>query len=94
MNPILGFLGGILVAVIGAGGVYLGVRHKASGSVKTSDAKDLWEESKAIRAEQRAEIERLELKNAAQDEEIGRLKVELAKVRGELAMVQAEMEKR
>lgn len=94
MNPVLGFLGGILIAGIGAGGVYLQVRHKASGNVKTSDAKDLWEESKAIRAEQRAEIERLERKIATQDEEIGRLKVELAKVRGELGMVQAEMEKR
>lgn len=91
MNPVLGFLGGILVALIGAAGVYLGVRHKASGDVKTSDAKDLWDESKAIRADQRAEIDRLERKNAAQDDEIRKLTVELATVKGKLMTVEMEL---
>jgi septal ring factor EnvC (AmiA/AmiB activator) len=47
---------GALALVIGAVLTYrLGKRAK-SGKVETSEAADLWEESRSIRAEQRAEI--------------------------------------
>lgn len=38
---------------------YLGIRRVNSGSIKTSEAQDLWKESQLIRKELRAEVSKL-----------------------------------
>lgn len=49
---------GIGLAVTGLVG-YLGIRRVNSGSIKTSEAEDLWKESQLIRKELRDEVTKL-----------------------------------
>jgi chromosome segregation ATPase len=48
-------LSAVIAAALGAVGTWAAVRRQRSGSVETSEAKDLWDESKAIREELRNE---------------------------------------
>jgi hypothetical protein len=60
---------GLATALAGALGTYIVARRRMSGSIKTSEATSLWEESQAMRKELRDELvaTRDELK-ACQDE--------------------------
>lgn len=49
----------VVVAVVGAMGAYLAAVRKLSGTVGTSTADDLWEESRAIRQDYQRRIEEL-----------------------------------
>lgn len=51
----LPIFGGIICAFIGALGTYMAVKRKNSGLIETSEAADLWSESKSIRQELRNE---------------------------------------
>jgi septal ring factor EnvC (AmiA/AmiB activator) len=89
---------GIIVAVVGAIGAglaglvtWLVARRKNSGSVATSDAGQLWEEGKSIRADMRAEIVGLRVELAAAREETRNLRVELAASRSETRALRAEL---
>ena len=44
---------------VGALGGWFGVRRTTSGTVRTSEAEDLWEEGRQIRIELRSEVDRL-----------------------------------
>jgi predicted metal-dependent hydrolase len=57
-------LAGVLGAALAAFGTWAAVRRQRSGRVDTSEAKDLWDESKAIREELRAESSSLRLRLA------------------------------
>jgi uncharacterized coiled-coil DUF342 family protein len=52
-------LSAVLAAALGAVGTWAAVRRQRSGSVETSEAADLWTESKAIREELRKEANAL-----------------------------------
>lgn len=69
----------IIMGVLGGGGMtalvgYLGMRYRASGSVRTTEAGDLWREAAAVRKQQSEDIGRLSAR-------IDRLQVELDKER-------------
>lgn len=49
-------LSAVIAAALGALGTWAAVRRQRSGSVETSEAQDLWTESKAIREELRNEL--------------------------------------
>jgi hypothetical protein len=60
-SPALWSAGGVVAAaVVAAGGTYLLNRRSTSGSVTTSNAADLWAESKSIREWAVAQVVRLE----------------------------------
>lgn len=56
MDPVLGVIAGASLAAIAT---YLAVARQFSGKVATSDASQLWEESRAIRAWSTEELGRL-----------------------------------
>ena len=60
------FFGVILAAGIGAIGAYLAAAHRMSGKIASTEAHDLWEESRSIREWATARVDKC-------DEEIVRL---------------------
>ena len=65
-----------MVAVLALGGpalVYLGVVRKTQGRIRASDASELWEEARAIRAECAERVKVLEARNLELQSEIYRL---------------------
>lgn len=72
VDPLFASLGAAALAALGA---YFIALRRASGTIQTSEASDLWEESKAIRQELRDRITELNL-------EIGRLQGRLEAVEG------------
>lgn len=60
LEIILPIIGGVLTAFIAAVGGFLVARRKSSGTIDTSEAKELWEESQAIRRELRERVAELE----------------------------------
>lgn len=89
-------------AIIVAGSAAIGVgltalvtwlvaRRQTSGSVATSDAGQLWEEGKSIRADMRAEIIGLRAELAASRAETAELRIELVAARGETRALRAEL---
>lgn len=91
--------GAIAVGVVAAVGGYLVSRRQTSGSVSTSNAADLWEESRAIRlelrdtlADERAERIRLEERLAAETAERRRLEEQNRELLRRVAALEARME--
>lgn len=80
---------GLLTAVITALGGYLVVARRLSGSIKTTEAEDLWEESRSLRKDYHDQIITLR-------HEIVSLREELLEVQKENARLKAlcqELEK-
>jgi hypothetical protein len=61
-----GFVGTVIVAIIG----YLAVVRNARGKITDSTAADLWEESRAIRADYASRLARCDERIAQQDDRI------------------------
>lgn len=74
IDPVLGVL---IVGIVGPVGAYLVAAHKMSGKIATTEAAQLWEESKAIRDWSAARIDKC-------DQEIIRLNTELEAARVEI----------
>lgn len=83
IDPIFGI---IIVAFIGPIGAYLVAAHKMSGKIATTEAAQLWEESKAIREWSAARIDKC-------DEEILRLNTELAIAKNRIDELERENRK-
>ena len=90
--------GAIAVGVVAAVGGYLVSRRQTSGSVSTSNAADLWEESRAIRlelrdalADERTERLRLEGRLAAEISERQRLEDVNRELTGRVAVLEAQV---
>jgi hypothetical protein len=60
------FAGTVLVAIIG----YMAVIRNARGKIATSEASDLWEESRAIRADYAVRLARCDERIAQQEDRI------------------------
>jgi len=75
IDPVIGV---IIAASVGAVGAYLAAAHKMSGKIATTEAAQLWEESRSIRDWSAARIDKC-------DEEILRLTEELNATREELS---------
>lgn len=60
----VGLFSGIVVAMIAAGGSYLVALRRLSGKIATSEAAELWQESKAIREDYRERLASLEARVA------------------------------
>jgi hypothetical protein len=80
IDPIFGV---ILVALISPLGAYLVAAHKMSGKIATTEAAQLWEESRSIREWSAARIDKC-------DEEIGRLTDQLRIARARITEVEKE----
>jgi hypothetical protein len=61
-----GFIGTAVVAILG----YLAAGRNARGKITTSEASDLWEESRAIRADYAARLARCDERIAQQEQRI------------------------
>lgn len=88
--PTAGDTSGVLLAVLGALGTiataavtYLLGRRTSSGTVQTTEAKDLWAQTWAFVAVQTDKIANLTLANEKKDELIDRLRKELADCRND-----------
>jgi hypothetical protein len=84
IDPVLGVL---IVGIVGPVGAYLVAAHKMSGKIATTEAAQLWEESKAIRDWSAARIDKC-------DQEIIRLTAELDAARIEIRRLNQLLEKR
>lgn len=71
-------LAGVLGAALAALATWAAARRQRSGSVDTSEAKDLWDESKAIREELRAELASMRVRLAETETKLAENKAELA----------------
>lgn len=60
MKDALPYIVGVLIASIGAGLTYRATRKRESGSVSTTEAATLWQESSAIRIEALTRAEKLQ----------------------------------
>jgi Co/Zn/Cd efflux system component len=80
IDPIVGI---IVAAVVAPFGAYLAAAHKMSGKIATSEAAQLWDESRAIREWSAARIDKC-------DEEIARLTEQLKMARARLTEVEKE----
>ncbi len=78
IDPLVGI---IIVAVVGPLGAYIATARKMSGKIATSDAQQLWEESRSIREWSEKRIE-------ACDKEIADLRETLRKVLARLHAVE------
>lgn len=74
MSPELGVA--LIAAVAGPLGGFLFAARKLSGKIKTSDAEDLWKESRSMRDTLNATIDRLERRIAFLEESNLRLRSE------------------
>jgi len=80
IDPIVGIIVAALIAPISA---YLVAAHKMSGKIATTEAAQLWEESRAIREWSAARIDKC-------DEEIFRLTEQLKIARARITEVEKE----
>jgi len=80
IDPVLGVL---FAAFLAPAGAYLLAVRKMSGKINTTEAAQLWEESKAIREWSAARIDKC-------DEEILRLKTELEVAKARIAELEKE----
>lgn len=85
-------VGVVTVAVATATGAYLVARRTASGSVNTSDAATLFEESRQIRIELRTEVAVLRERVAVVERENRDLRVQNIEFQSEVNDVRAENE--
>jgi len=81
IDPVLGVL---VVGVVAPLGAYLAASHKMSGKIGTTEAHDLWEESRAIREWSAARIDKC-------DEEIHNLRTQLGDANAEISKLKAEV---
>jgi hypothetical protein len=80
VDPVVGIVIGAFIAPVGA---YLLAVRKMSGKIATTEAAQLWEESRAIREWSAARIDKC-------DEEIIRLKAELEVAKARIAELEKE----
>lgn len=74
-------LGGVVTALISALGAYLLAARRMSGRIETSAAKELWDESAAMRADMRAQNAELRAQIAECRETIARLEFVVRELR-------------
>lgn len=75
-------LGGVVTALISALGAYLLAARRMSGRIETSAAKELWDESAAMRADMRAQ-------NAELRGQLAEVKAEARACRETIAVLEA-----
>jgi flagellar motility protein MotE (MotC chaperone) len=80
IDPIAGAIAVALIAPVGA---YLAAAHKMSGKIATTEAHDLWEESRAIREWSAARIDKC-------DEEIQALREQLREAKNRITHLESE----
>lgn len=68
IDPLVG-IGGVLVALVGPLATYLIAARKLSGKIDSSDATELWQESRSIRDWSKAQIEMLTARIAAVEQQ-------------------------
>lgn len=81
---LVGILGGVGGTLITGGLGYLGLRYKASGRVKATEAETLWSQSQDMRADLLKRIESLEAKSERQEAKIASLQEENLELREKL----------
>jgi hypothetical protein len=84
---LIGLLGILLTAVV----TYLGTRRKGSGSIKTSEAADLWGQTQALLRQLSEEAAASRAESAAARSESVALRKELGEVRQELRTVRSQL---
>lgn len=84
--PLFGAIfGGVLVALVGGYFTYKGLKRKASGTVKTSEAETVWAQSQEMREELRLEVKQCKDECAALRTELASARVELSSAKEALA---------
>lgn len=78
-------VGGIAAALVAAAGAYLAAAKRFSGRIESSDAAQLWEESRSIRAYLNEEITGLKTRIAGLEREIAKRDRRIAELEGKLA---------
>ena len=73
--------------MITAIGTVIVSRRRHSGNIRTAEAETLWNESRAIRKEQRAELDKVNARLEATEEAHRQCQIEVATLRAELAEV-------
>lgn len=84
--------GAIIVAGIGAWGVWKGLKRTKSGKIDTTEAADLWKEATAMRSELRDEVQALQSEIKALKEDEAALKAENQTLRQENERWRARVE--
>jgi predicted nucleic acid-binding Zn-ribbon protein len=92
LQILVGALAVIVVGAIAAYGTYWVARRQSSGTIKTSDASDLWAESQAMRAELRTEVIGLREEIVVLNKELRDLRVEMRALRKRLVVSEARIE--
>jgi len=84
IDPVFGV---IVAASVGAIGAYLAAAHRMSGKIGSTEAHDLWEESRSIRDWATARIDKC-------DEEIVQLRTELEAARERIRQLEEVLRER
>lgn len=80
LSPVVPAVFGLLAAVFGPLAAYLVAKRQFSGKIETSDAKELWAESRAIREWSSRRVTELEDRNSALERRIAHLEDENAEL--------------
>lgn len=92
MTVLAGAIAAVVVAVITATGSWLLARRTNSGTIDTTQAATLWEESRAMRAELRDQVARLHAEADNAQAAATRLEAEVGALRREVAQLRKELE--
>ena len=82
----------LLVALVGPIGAYLIAARRLSGRIASSEASELWAESRSIREHLQARLAAANEREAKARERIGVLEDRVDELEGELRAAQAEVE--
>lgn len=98
INPLVPVIAGLIIAIIGPLGAYIVAARRFSGKIGTSDAAQLWEESRAIRewsktriAELEGRVTTLEGQGSSLKQEKDELKVEVRGLTQTIVELRAEI---
>lgn len=89
-GPALLALGSLLGVIVTAVGAYLIARRKTSGSVATTEAETLWQQTNALLDRYKADVAEAEAETSALRVELEALRHEVAACRQETAELRAE----
>lgn len=84
VSPVVPAVFGLIAAVFGPLAAYLVAKRQFSGEIETSDAKELWAESRAIRKWSSERIRELEDRNEALEARVDHLEDENRELRTRL----------
>ena len=80
----------ILVVIVAPALAFLGAKWAKSGTIRSSEAKELWDESGRIREEQRKDIDRLEAHIVRLQDRISKLYKEKGEMERKIARLERD----